>query len=349
MESCSHEDLNASFSFEGPLFSGENTIDKLCQTYLGSLGSYRESHPKQISSGDMGVLPATSEDYAGKDVAYWMPQDCLDWAGSVCRKRGIDQSTVDLWAFKSYTGSDLLHFTCQDFSNIIGSIYGPLFQQEFAALYNKREQDKIQGAVGGCVPTYGSFEYPTQESGYDSDPWELTSEDIKDLDRYIHHQADDPLAGSLSDLGFQEQFLPISFEGSQQIPEAALQQSSYGASSSGEGQVPLKQVETKKKTRGPKNWEFVIGLLSDPRTNPSLIRWEDKTQATFRLVQPTAIAQMWGRRTNKPNLTYDNFARGLRYHYTTGALEAVSEKQLVYKCGPKALKFLIDMKKEGVQ
>ncbi|XP_066944878.1 ETS homologous factor-like [Macrobrachium rosenbergii] len=348
MDSCSHEDLNASFSFEGPLFSGDNTIDQLCQTYLGSLGSYAESHP-QIGSGDIGLLSATNDDYDRKDVAYWMPQDCLDWAGSVCRKRGIDQSTVDLWALKSYSGSDLLQFTPQDFSNIVGSVYGPLFHQELTVLFNKREQDKMQGAVGGCVPTYGSYEYPTQEYGYESDPWELTSEDIKDLDRYIHHQEDGPLAGSLSDLDFQEQFLPIQLEGSQLIPEPVLQ-SSYGASPSlGQDQVPLKQAETKKKARGPKNWEFVIGLLGDPRTNPSLIRWEDKAQGTFRLVQPTAIAQMWGRRTNKPNLTYDNFARGLRYHYTTGALQAVSEKQLVYKCGPKALKFLIDMKKEGVQ
>ncbi|XP_064083703.1 ETS homologous factor-like [Macrobrachium nipponense] len=343
MDYYRHEDLNASFSFDEPIFSGENALDHLCQTYLGNMSTLGENY-EQPSAHNSGSLDEI-ETFARTDIVHWTPEDCLDWAGSVCRKRGIDQSTLDLWAFKSYTGSDLLHFTCQDFSNIIGSIYGPLFQQEFAALYNKREQDKMQGAVGGCAPTYGSYEYPTQESGYDSDPFELTSEDIKDLDRYIHHQADDPLAGSLSDLDFQEQFLPLKFEGSQLIPEPVMQ-CSFGTSHSGQDQVPLKQDETKKKSRGPKNWEFVIGLLSDPRTNPSLIRWEDKTQATFRLVQPTAIAQMWGRRTNKPNLTYDNFARGLRYHYTTGALEAVSEKQLVYKCGPKALKFLIDMKKE---
>ena len=31
--------------------------------------------------------------------------------------------------------------------------------------------------------------------------------------------------------------------------------------------------------------------------------------------------------------------RGLRYHYSTDALLAVPEKQLVYKCGSKALSF----------
>lgn len=64
--------------------------------------------------------------------------------------------------------------------------------------------------------------------------------------------------------------------------------------------------------RGPKNWEFVIRLLLDISFNPGVIRWEDKADYTFRLVNPAAIAKMWGERANKPNLTYDNFARGLR-------------------------------------
>lgn len=56
----------------------------------------------------------------------------------------------------------------------------------------------------------------------------------------------------------------------------------------------------------------MIRLLMDKRYNPELIRWEDQTEKTFRLVKPVIIAQMWGQRANKPNLSYDNFARGLR-------------------------------------
>ncbi|ROT79555.1 putative ETS-likeous factor isoform X1 [Penaeus vannamei] len=98
-------------------------------------------------------------------------------------------------------------------------------------------------------------------------------------------------------------------------------------------------TKSRKKERGPKNWEFMIRLLMDKRYNPELIRWEDEAQKTFRLVKPDAIAQMWGQRANKRSLSYDNFARGLRYQYTTGALKPVPERQLVYKCGPKALQF----------
>ncbi|XP_063592651.1 ETS-related transcription factor Elf-4-like [Penaeus indicus] len=109
----------------------------------------------------------------------------------------------------------------------------------------------------------------------------------------------------------------------------------------------LEKIPSKRKrVRGPKNWEFLIRLLADKRTNPSLIRWEDESTATFRLVQPEKIAQMWSTRTpDSPPLTYNNFARGLRYHYSRGALQPVSEKQLVYRCGPKALQYLIDLRK----
>lgn len=141
--------------------------------------------------------------------------------------------------------------------------------------------------------------------------------------------------------------------------------------------------------RGPKSWEFLVRLLADQRSNPSLVRWEDEASATFRLMQPGIIAQMWAKRSSdKPHLSYNNFARGLRwavllpssggsalylvgyhahcnlrrypvdqsdkhviyfyrYHYSTGALEPVSERQLVYRCGPSALQYLKELKEQS--
>ncbi|CAL4231203.1 unnamed protein product, partial [Meganyctiphanes norvegica] len=105
---------------------------------------------------------------------------------------------------------------------------------------------------------------------------------------------------------------------------------------------PFSKVQTssRRKEREPKNWEFLMRLLVNPLANPKIIRWEDKDQATFRLIHPEVITQLWNARSTKTNVTYKNFARGLRYHYTTGALVAVCERQLVYGCGPKALEFL---------
>lgn len=58
----------------------------------------------------------------------------------------------------------------------------------------------------------------------------------------------------------------------------------------------------------------MIRLLCDPLSNPSLIRWEDESAYTFRLVQPGVIAFLWSsRRFPRPDFTYSNFSRGLRY------------------------------------
>lgn len=107
----------------------------------------------------------------------------------------------------------------------------------------------------------------------------------------------------------------------------------------------LKRVQSNahgKRFRGPKAWEFLARLLKDPSTNGNIIRWEDEENMVFRLVNPNEIARRWGSRQvkNSKCRSYENFARSLRYHYSTGALASVSERQLVYKFGPKAIKVL---------
>ncbi|KAK7068808.1 hypothetical protein SK128_020428 [Halocaridina rubra] len=102
----------------------------------------------------------------------------------------------------------------------------------------------------------------------------------------------------------------------------------------------LKKIPTKRRRdRGPKSWEFLMRLLACSETNPSIIRWEDEAEGSFRLVQPQEIANMWGTRSKKEDLSYNNFARALRYHYKTKLLYKISERQLVYGCGPVALEF----------
>ncbi|CAL4081538.1 unnamed protein product, partial [Meganyctiphanes norvegica] len=104
----------------------------------------------------------------------------------------------------------------------------------------------------------------------------------------------------------------------------------------------LKKVQSsthRRRFRGPKAWEFLARLLKDPSTYGSLIRWENEEKMVFRLVNPNEIARRWGNRQvkNSKCRSYENFARSLRYHYNTGALAPVSERQLVYKFGPKAI------------
>ncbi|KAG7175843.1 ETV5-related protein Ets96B-like [Homarus americanus] len=66
--------------------------------------------------------------------------------------------------------------------------------------------------------------------------------------------------------------------------------------------------------RGPKLWEFLLALLDDPASNPSIIRWENQAQHIFRLINPQEVALRWGQRRPKHNtLPYDYFARALRW------------------------------------
>ncbi|XP_068212752.1 uncharacterized protein [Palaemon carinicauda] len=106
------------------------------------------------------------------------------------------------------------------------------------------------------------------------------------------------------------------------------------------------QATRKHRVRGPKNWEFLMRLLVDPRTNPDLIEWEDEERGVFRLRQPQVIAKIWASRNeNTTDLSYNNFARGLRHHYKKGILIPIPERQLVYQCGQQALEFLDQLRR----
>ncbi|XP_071532421.1 uncharacterized protein [Panulirus ornatus] len=110
----------------------------------------------------------------------------------------------------------------------------------------------------------------------------------------------------------------------------------------------LSKIQSNKKRnryRGPKNWELLVRMLADERTNPSVIRWEDESAGTFRLMQPNFITLIWATKGGDTprNTKYINFARGLRYHYSTGVLYSVSERQYVYGLGPKGLQYLREL------
>ncbi|XP_050696039.1 transcription factor Spi-B-like isoform X2 [Eriocheir sinensis] len=98
---------------------------------------------------------------------------------------------------------------------------------------------------------------------------------------------------------------------------------------------PLCYQQETRRDRGPKLWEFLLDLLEDPNSNPSIIRWENQGDRTFRLTSPHEVSYRWGQRRPSQNaLPYDYFARALRYHYRTGMLISVPERKLVYKFGP---------------
>jgi len=54
-----------------------------------------------------------------------------------------------------------------------------------------------------------------------------------------------------------------------------------------------------------------------------VIHWET-ADGEFKLEQPEEVALLWGRRKNKPNMTYEKLSRALRYYYDGDMIAKVS-------------------------
>ncbi|XP_057323170.1 ETS-related transcription factor Elf-5-like [Microplitis mediator] len=106
---------------------------------------------------------------------------------------------------------------------------------------------------------------------------------------------------------------------------------------------PKSYSQTYKVTKTKKNqppqrklWEFIRDLLRNRETCPSLIRWEDYSQAKFRFVRSEEVAKRWGSRNGNTNMNYNKLSRAMRYYYKRKIFQSVSGPKLVYQFGPNA-------------
>ncbi|XP_071494986.1 uncharacterized protein [Diadema antillarum] len=88
--------------------------------------------------------------------------------------------------------------------------------------------------------------------------------------------------------------------------------------------------------KGNHLWEFIRDLLKSESYCPKFIRWEDRESGVFRFVNSEAVATMWGRKKNNPQMTYEKLSRAMRYYYKREILERVDGRRLVYKFGKNA-------------
>ena len=77
-------------------------------------------------------------------------------------------------------------------------------------------------------------------------------------------------------------------------------------------------------------WQFLLELLTSPDCK-SLIRWTQEEDLEFKILKPTTVANMWGKRKNKPTMNYEKLSRGLRYYYGKSIIEKVHGKRYVYQ------------------
>ncbi|XP_066592867.1 ETS homologous factor-like isoform X2 [Prorops nasuta] len=96
-------------------------------------------------------------------------------------------------------------------------------------------------------------------------------------------------------------------------------------------------LKAKKNATGQgKLWEFIRDLLRNRETCPSLICWEDYSQAKFRFVKSDEVAKRWGSRKGNTKMTYEKLSRAMRYYYKSKIFQPVLGRRLVYQFGPNA-------------
>ena len=80
---------------------------------------------------------------------------------------------------------------------------------------------------------------------------------------------------------------------------------------------------------------WMTRLLESPAHNPRVVKWEDKSEGTFRIVDQRELSRLWGVAKRNPGMDYDKFSRAMRYYYKRGELVIV-RKKLIYQFGPNS-------------
>ena len=90
----------------------------------------------------------------------------------------------------------------------------------------------------------------------------------------------------------------------------------------------LDLLENSLKTR-PQLFEFILDILSNPYLS-SIMSWEG-TDGQFVIIRPDHLAQLWGERNGRRNMTYQKFSRALRYYYHKKVLTKIRGQKYTYR------------------
>merc|ERR1712032_622948 len=85
--------------------------------------------------------------------------------------------------------------------------------------------------------------------------------------------------------------------------------------------------------------QWIVELLRNPETNPSVIMWEDEPAGKFRVINSNAFAALWAKVQKNPAMNYEKLSRAMRYYYRNKEIEMVKGERLTYKFGPNMRDF----------
>merc|ERR1712062_484965 len=83
--------------------------------------------------------------------------------------------------------------------------------------------------------------------------------------------------------------------------------------------------------RSPNIVHWLLQLLMNPETS-DVLAWEDYNRGVFKIVSQERLGKLWGDKKRNPEMTYNNVARTMWYHYQSKGQELqVVSRKLVYK------------------
>jgi len=116
-----------------------------------------------------------------------------------------------------------------------------------------------------------------------------------------------------------------------------------------ESEKPLKKTsrrpsknpvpQQRKKGSKQKISSWIVSLLRNPETNPSVITWEDEPRGKFRVTDSVKYAELWGEVKRNPNMNYEKLSRAMRYYYKNKEISMVAGERLTYAFGPSMRDF----------
>lgn len=116
-----------------------------------------------------------------------------------------------------------------------------------------------------------------------------------------------------------------------------------------ESEKPLKKTsrrpsknpvpQQRKKGSKQKISSWIVSLLRNPETNPSVITWEDEPRGKFRVTDSVKYAELWGEVKRNPNMNYEKLSRAMRYYYKNKEISMVAGERLTYAFGPNMRDF----------
>ncbi len=109
-----------------------------------------------------------------------------------------------------------------------------------------------------------------------------------------------------------------------------------GGSASGSGSGILVRANGRSSSSTIHLWQFIKDLLKHPEEYSGCIHWNDKDAGIFKIVDSVRVAELWGKRKNRPAMNFDKLSRSLRQYYKKGIMKKTARPQrLVYQfCSP---------------